>query len=274
MAGKIVMIFDFDRTLIDDDSDRWVLTNMGLTHLFYQLQSTLPWNFLMSRMLEELHLQGRSVYDIAECLQQIPLHPRIIAVIRTAHALGCDLKVVSDANEFYIKTILEHHGVYNCFSEIITNPTVVEDGGRLRIFPYHDMASSHGCNLCPPNLCKGCVLEQIQSSISESERKRLIYVGDGRNDFCPTLKLDAQDFVMPRMNFPLFDRILNNPMLVKAKVHEWSNGEELARILHELINNISNEVDVKCLMTNQLNSSECNNEAPAPTNEPLTVVTD
>ncbi|CAA3022243.1 inorganic pyrophosphatase 3-like [Olea europaea subsp. europaea] len=225
-------------------------------------------------MLEEIHLQGKTVNDIEECLQQVPLHTRIVEVTKTAHALGCDLKVVSDSNAFYIRTILEHYGIYNCFSEIITNPIVVEDRGRLRIFPYNDMDSPHSCDLCPPNLCKGGVIERIQSSISESERKRLIYVGDGRNDFCPTLKLDAGDFVMPRMNFPLFDRILNNRALVKAKVHEWSNWEELATILHELINYISNEEEVECRTANQLNSVEYNNEAPGSTNEPLTVVTD
>lgn len=47
MAEKTVIVFDFDRTLIDDDSDRWVMTNMGLTNLFLQLRRTLPWNSLM-----------------------------------------------------------------------------------------------------------------------------------------------------------------------------------------------------------------------------------
>lgn len=45
--AKMVIIFDFDRTLIDDDSDRWVVENMGLTHLFNQLRPALPWNALM-----------------------------------------------------------------------------------------------------------------------------------------------------------------------------------------------------------------------------------
>ncbi|KAI3443662.1 hypothetical protein Pfo_000327 [Paulownia fortunei] len=240
MAGEIVIIFDFDRTLIEDDSDRWVLTNMGLSQLFHQLRSTLPWNSLMDRMLEELHIQGKTVDDIAECLKGIPLHPHVIAAIKSAHALGCDLKVVSDSNLFYIKTILEHYRIYNCFSEIITNPAVV-DSGRLRIFPYHAAASSHGCDLCPPNLCKGHVIEEIQASMSESKSKRLIYIGDGMNDFCPTLKLVAGDTVMPRKNFPLSGRILKNSQLVKAKVYEWSEGEDLARILLKLINSESND---------------------------------
>lgn len=70
---------------------------------------------------------------------------------------------------------------------------------------------------------------------------RFIYVGDGRNDFCPTLKLAEGDCVMPRKNFPLWDRILANPQLVKAKVYEWSNGEDLARILLKLIDHVPRE---------------------------------
>lgn len=46
MAGTMV-IFDFDRTIIDDDSDRWVVTEMGLTILFRELLGTMPWNSLM-----------------------------------------------------------------------------------------------------------------------------------------------------------------------------------------------------------------------------------
>ncbi|XP_042055551.1 thiamine phosphate phosphatase-like protein [Salvia splendens] len=240
MAGKIVIIFDFDRTLIEDDSDRWVFTRMDLTQLFRDLRPTLPWNSLMDRLLEEMHVLGKSIDDIADCLRGMPLHPSVVSVIKQAHALGCDLKVASDSNQFYIRTILEHYGIYSCFSEIITNPAVV-DKGRLRIFPYHGSAAPHGCDLCPSNLCKGRVIEQIQVSLSESESKRLIYVGDGGNDFCPTLKLAAGDFVLPRKDFPLLSRISKNSNLVKAKVCEWNSSEDLAKILGKLIECMSNE---------------------------------
>lgn len=239
MAGtNIVIVFDFDRTLIDDDSDKWVVENLGLTDLFNHLRPTLPWNALMDRMMEELHSKGKTVEHIAESLKHVPLHPRTISAIQSVHHLGCDVKVVSDANQFYIETILKHHGLYRCFSEVITNPTTVDGEGRLRIFPYHDMAS---CNLCPPNLCKGLVIEKIQTSMSEKGKTRFIYLGDGRGDYCPTLKLDRGDHVMPRKGFPLWDRLLSNPELLKADCHEWSNGEELERILLQLIAKIYKE---------------------------------
>ncbi|KAG8636146.1 thiamine phosphate phosphatase-like protein [Manihot esculenta] len=256
--ARIVVVFDFDRTLIDGDSDRWVVTQMGLTSLFNQLRSTLPWNSLMDRMMKELHSQGKTADDIAECLGRMPLHPRVIAVIKSIHALGCDLRIISDANQFFIEKILDHHGLLGCFSQISTNPSFVDDEGRLRIFPYHDLNTPpHGCHLCPPNLCKGLVIAQIRASTTENEKTRFIYLGDGNGDFCPSLKLGEGDHVMPRKEYPLWNRLSSNATLVKAEVHDWGNGEELAKILLHLINTISTEENIKSSLSNQLDSSEC-----------------
>lgn len=251
-----MVVFDFDRTIIDGDSDNCVVTEMGLTSLFNQLRSSLPWNSLMNRMMEELHSLGKTTEDIAKCLKRASLDPCIIAAIKSAHSLGCDLRVISDANQFFIETILEHHGVLGCFSKINTNPSFVDEEGRLRIFPFHDLSlSPHGCKLCPSNMCKSLVIDQIRASVSESGKKRFIYLGDGSGDYCPTLKLGESDYVMPRKNYPLWDRICSNPMLIKAQVHEWSNGEELERVLLQLIDTISIEENIGT-KDSQLNSSD------------------
>lgn len=46
MAG-VVVIFDFDSTIIECDSDNWVLDEFGLTEKFYQLLPSMLWNPLM-----------------------------------------------------------------------------------------------------------------------------------------------------------------------------------------------------------------------------------
>lgn len=46
MAG-IVVVFDFDKTIIDLDSDNWVVDELGATNLFNQLLPTMPWNSVM-----------------------------------------------------------------------------------------------------------------------------------------------------------------------------------------------------------------------------------
>lgn len=67
----------------------------------------------------------------------------------------CELRIVSDANLFFVETILKHLGLKDYFFEINTNPSFV-DRERLRIFPHHDFNEcSHGCTgLCSPNMCK------------------------------------------------------------------------------------------------------------------------
>ncbi|KAL6225810.1 hypothetical protein ACLB2K_004659 [Fragaria x ananassa] len=239
MAG-VVVIFDFDNTIIDCDSDNLVVDGLGATNLFNELLPTMPWNSLMDRMMKELHSQGKTIEDIVEVLKTTPIHPRIVAAIKAAHALGCDLRIVSDANVFFIQTILKHLGLDKCFSEINTNPGYVDEQGRLRIQPFCDFTvCPHGCSLCPPNMCKSVITEGIRASIEG--RKRMIYLGDGVGDYCPSLNLREGDFVMPRKNFPVFDKICQNPLALKAEIHEWTDGEEFEHILLKLINRITIE---------------------------------
>ncbi|KAK6264197.1 Phosphatase PHOSPHO-type - like 3 [Theobroma cacao] len=255
----IVVIFDFDKTIIDCDSDNWVLDELGATKLFNQLLPTMPWNPLMDRMMKELHSQGTKIEDIKAVLKRTPIHPRIIQAIKSAYALGCDLKIVSDANAFFIETILKHHGLREYFSEINTNPGFVDEEGRLRIFPHHDFTQSpHGCHHpCPPNMCKGTVIERIQASMSTEGKKTIIYLGDGVGDFCPSLKLGDGDYVMPRKNFPVWDLICENRRLIKAEVCEWSNGDEFEHVLLHLISRISIDRNSSGNSTAQLYSVDC-----------------
>ncbi|KAE8657000.1 Inorganic pyrophosphatase 2 [Hibiscus syriacus] len=266
MAGAgIVVIFDFDKTIIDCDSDNWVVDELGATELFDRLLPTMPWNSLMDRMMKEHHSQGTKLEDVVTVLERTPIHPCIIEAIKSAHALGCDLKIVSDANTFFIETILEYHGLRECFSEIHTNPSFVDEEGRLRIFPHHDFTkSSHGCGhpSCPPNMCKGTVIGKIQASLStEDQKKTIIYLGDGLGDFCPSLKLGDGDYVMPRKGFPVWDLICKNRSLIKAQIWEWSNGEDFERVLlHLIARNISIHKKNSGANVGKLFSVECKQE--------------
>uniref|UniRef100_A0A161ZP45 Phosphatase n=1 Tax=Daucus carota subsp. sativus TaxID=79200 RepID=A0A161ZP45_DAUCS len=221
MAG-IVVIFDFDKTIIDIDSDNWVIDGLGGTALFERLLTTMPWNSAMDAVMKEFHSQGKTIEDIVAILKQVPIHPRVVPAIKAAHSLGCELRIE----------------------------------GKLRILPYVDfLKAPHGCsNVCPPNMCKGMIIERIQSSLEKNEK--IIYLGDGAGDYCPMLKLGPENFVMPRKNFPVWSLISENRDLVKAKIHEWTDGQELEQILLGLIASISEE-EKRSISSAQLFSSDC-----------------
>ncbi|OEL21336.1 Inorganic pyrophosphatase 3 [Dichanthelium oligosanthes] len=246
----VVVVFDFDRTIIDWDSDDWVITKLGAADAFQRLRPTMRWNPLMDRMMAELHARGKTAEDIRDCLRSAPLDAHVISAIKTASSLGCDLKVVSDANTFFIETVLAHHSVLGCFSEISTNPASVDADGRLRISPFHDSSSApHGCSLCPENMCKGKIIEKIQdrssvchtdqcATLISAKNQHFIYIGDGKGDYCPSLKLGEGDYVMPKENYPLWKLTCSNKNLLKAEVHPWNSGEELEKTLLKLVSKI------------------------------------
>ncbi|KFK41741.1 hypothetical protein AALP_AA2G166400 [Arabis alpina] len=256
--NNIVVVFDFDKTIIDVDSDNWVIDELGFTDLFNQLLPTMPWNTLMDRMMKELHDQGKTIEEIKQVLRTIPIHPRVVPAIKSAHALGCELRIVSDANMFFIETLVEHLGISEYFSEINSNPGFVDEHDTLRISPYHDFTkSSHGCSrsTCPPNMCKGLIIERIQESLAkEGKKKKVIYLGDGAGDYCPSLNLKAEDYVMPRKNFPVWDLISQNPMLVNAAIREWTDGESLEMVLMGVIEEIRLEDEKEKLLISAENT--------------------
>ncbi|KAK3161214.1 hypothetical protein QOZ80_1BG0073960 [Eleusine coracana subsp. coracana] len=270
-AADVVVVFDFDRTIIEWDSDDWVITKLGAADAFQRLRPTMPWNALMDTMMGELHARGKTADDIRDCLRSAPLDAHVVSAITTAKALGCDLRVVSDANTFFIETVLDHHGVLGCFSEITTNPAHVDTDGRLRISPFHDSASEpHGCALCPENMCKGKIIERIQATAG-AKKQHFIYIGDGKGDYCPSLKLGEGDYVMPKENYPLWNLICSNKQLVKAEVHPWNNGKELEKTLLKLVNKLISppaqvsQLDYKCEICNPVSTEAgCSKALPVP----------
>ncbi|KAL9225600.1 hypothetical protein vseg_001505 [Gypsophila vaccaria] len=257
----IIVVFDFDKTIIDVDSDNWVVDELGFTDLFDRLRPTMPWNTLMDTMMNEIHDRGVTIDQISKVLTRVPIHPRVVPAIKAAHAIGCDLRIVSDANTFFIDTILNHLGIRDCFSEIHTNPSYVDEEGRLRIFPHHDFVKSpHGCcHPCPPNMCKGEVIKRI---VFKEGNKRIIYSGDGAGDYCPSLKLRECDHVLPRKNFPVWDLISSNPSLIRAKIHEWSDGAELEQVLLSTIQDVISKGEYNT--TSQFINVDCKFERVVP----------
>jgi hypothetical protein len=77
---------------------------------------------------------------------------------------------------------VDHH-----FDEVITNPTELEPSGRVRVRPRTPADMPHRCPRCNANLCKGTELDALLAARGHIY-ERIVYVGDGPNDVCPTLR--------------------------------------------------------------------------------------
>ncbi|KAF9327799.1 hypothetical protein BG006_008940 [Podila minutissima] len=106
---KRLFVFDFDWTLIEADSDHWIMFNLGKEFCEGKEEEfkELQWTDLQEELLGKMFDKGITTQDIVESLQRIPFTPEIITALRMMKANGAELCIISDANTFYIDTILK-----------------------------------------------------------------------------------------------------------------------------------------------------------------------
>lgn len=238
---NFVLVWDFDFSLIDVNSDIWVPQKCGNEDLLNFIRNSrfdVQWTALMREVAHKLYAAGVEQSEIVAALQQMTVFPDVLAVIQELHAAG-DVKqyIVSDANTVYIEEFLKAHGMLDMFVDIRTNPSHFDDKGCLHVARYHSpTAEPHGCPRCPVNMCKGSILRQL--SLSHTARSvPALYVGDGGGDACPCLtELGPRDTIAARAAYPLADalaKVEGTANAAKARIAHWTNGAELAAIIRQ-----------------------------------------
>ncbi|XP_029946896.1 pyridoxal phosphate phosphatase PHOSPHO2 [Salarias fasciatus] len=234
---KILMVFDFDHTVVDDNSDTWVIRCLPNRTLPNSVKSSYRkghWTEFMGRVLKHIGEQEVSPDGVRSVMETIPYTAGMADLLTfiSEHKDRVDCIVVSDSNTLFIDWILQAAGLRGAVDHIFTNPAHFNDHGHMEVSGHH----SHDCQRCPVNLCKRKVLEQYLSqragggSSGGVSYRCVVYVGDGGNDLCPALCLRAQDVVMPRVGYSL-EKLLRVEEGVRARVSAWSSGEQ---ILQEL----------------------------------------
>ncbi|KAH7290661.1 hypothetical protein KP509_30G058200 [Ceratopteris richardii] len=183
-------------------------------------------------MMMEVTARGKSIVDIQDALKRIPVEPAMINAIKNAHSWGWELQIISDANSFFIQTVLSNNHIDQYFTRIHTNPAFVDEKGVLRIQPYWK-SPAHQCPLCPSNMCKGMILDGIRTD-PHFENYQTIYIGDGGGDYCPSLRLHCGDHVLARQGYPLLRLLESTNQRIKAQVHSWSSAVDVESCLHQL----------------------------------------
>lgn len=233
MSGGSLLIFDFDHSLIDCNSDPWVVDQLGASELMLSIRPHIgSWTDLMDRIMVEIAARGRNIGDVEDALKRVPLHPAMNRAIKTAHSWGWELQIISDANIFFIETILSLYDLKHHFTEIHTNPAHVDEQGVLRIQPYQK-PPAHQCGLCPSNMCKGLILDDVRAT-TQLRKCQTIYIGDGSGDYCPCLRLQEGDHILAREGYPLLRLLQRNNQAIRAQVHVWSSALDVESYLLQL----------------------------------------
>ncbi|XP_030649303.1 putative phosphatase phospho1 [Chanos chanos] len=242
---RFLIFFDFDETLVDECSDDAVVVAAPGGSLPGWLKDTYRparYNEYMQRVLAYLAEQGVSPATIQGVAESLPPCPGIPSLLRFLQSRPpCDFEVVcvSDANTVFIEAWLQKAGFRPLFQRVISNPAHFDEDGRLHMRPFH----AHDCQRCPVNMCKAEIVRRYTAQRVQERGgqpfQRVFYVGDGANDFCPSLTLSPRDTAFPRRDFPMHRLIREmeeaKPGELRANVVPWSSGEDVVHTLQKIM---------------------------------------
>lgn len=202
------------------------------------LYSDQGWTEFMAEIFRYLHKNRTTPNQILECMREISFTPGMVDLLAQLDKDKTESIIISDANSVFIEHILESNGLRHKFDRVFTNPARFNEHGKLEIEMYHVQDT---CSLSTVNLCKGQILESYIEERSKDNVKftHVAFVGDGQNDFCPSLRLSPRDFVFPREGYSLVKYIKKmeeeKGLELKANVVTWSSGLEIFNVLSEKI---------------------------------------
>ncbi|KII92830.1 hypothetical protein PLICRDRAFT_51170 [Plicaturopsis crispa FD-325 SS-3] len=239
---KQLVVFDFDWSFVDQDTDRWVPEVLApdLRRKMEDLRNDVQWTDLVTQTMEGLHARGISREQIEDTLKAIPFHPamkRAVTNLKASSGSETTFFCLSNANAVFIPTILKSKGLDTLFEKIVTNPAEWDPSGLLRVRRRVDPnGPQHQCSVgCSPNMCKGDELEAFLANHA-TKFDRVVYVGDGSNDFCPIVRLRSQDLAVARTFGGLANRIAKEgeKEALKCEVKYWTGAWEVEEIFSQL----------------------------------------
>ena len=229
--AKRLFAFDFDHTLINNNTDTWVMglrPELFLRERLVEMRRRLPcWTDLMDSVFAELHRAGCGRREMLEHMGKLEVYNQALKALKAvSECQWADAIIISDSNSVFIEHILKQCDVGSVVTEVFTNPAYFDDSGRLRVHRFH----SHTCPTCvnSPNMCKGTILRGF---LDRKQYGCVVYVGDGSGDYCPSVKMTERDIVICRKGYSLEKKLGNAKTAIMASVYHVNFEQSLGDFL-------------------------------------------
>ena len=194
---KYLAIFDFDYTVVDDNTDTcyWNLIKKECKQPLIQQfnNEELTWHQLLNKLMPLL-----SWNDIIHEIQSIELTPGMRSLFDYLKQTDSLICIVSDSNTEFINKILEKQGLTDYVTEIHTNGIKLPKEGSQKVSnpevityekAFESSCGKRDCdNSCNKNhMCKGSVVQQL---VEKYDDYVSFFVGDGGNDYCAMKRIE------------------------------------------------------------------------------------
>ena len=237
---KSLLIFDFDKTIIDDDSYGHVilktLTKEELQNIFDRRYEN--WVDGYNYSLKQIKYHGKTKEDFDKMLDELSLTKGMADLFSyiKAQKNNYDSIILSCGYDYVIKYILKKFNISNVFLDIICNPSREANPDETDQFIYVMKKKPHDCDKCNPCSCKNNEFKEFSSTHDMNNYDKIIFICDGYNDICLAKNLGKNDITLARKDFALHKQLKENNSInnLTCKFEVWENGNDIINILKSL----------------------------------------
>ncbi|KAI4830860.1 hypothetical protein KUCAC02_002464 [Chaenocephalus aceratus] len=131
---KTLMVFDFDHTVVDDNSDTWVIRSLPSQTLPDSVKKSYRkghWTEFMGRVMKYIGEQEVSPDSIRSVMETIPFTAGMkdLLTFISEHKSTIDCIVISDSNSLFIDWIIQASGFHAAIDQVYTNPAKFNELG-------------------------------------------------------------------------------------------------------------------------------------------------
>jgi 2,3-diketo-5-methylthio-1-phosphopentane phosphatase len=172
---------DFDGTITPVDTTDLVLSRLASPH--WQVLED-DWRAgridAAACMRAQVALIGGGDADLDAVLDEVEISPGFPEFAAWCAAEGIALRVVSDGVGYFIRRILQRHGLGDL--RVISNRLAGRPGARALSQPHRREGCAGGSGVCK------CAATRRRTQAAAHDV--LVFVGDGRSDFCVSARAD------------------------------------------------------------------------------------
>ncbi len=238
---KYLLIFDFDETIVDQDSEEELLKLTFTKQQYNQIISTISkldffegFNYYFKLMKEK----GLTLKDINNNLYKLQLSPKMLNLFNyiKKNKSKFDVVILSSCIDYSIKQVLKHYGYSDLVEQYLCTKAYVEPEKSDKLLYVPKNQFPHTCDLCSDSQCKSSELEKFLKMKKYKKYEKKLFVCDGDNDYCPSKNvLKKGDILFPRDDHRLLNKLKQtNFRDITCDVHPWKSADEIILELEKL----------------------------------------
>ena len=234
---KSLLIFDFDKTILDDDSFGHIifktLTKEELQIIYNNRHD--HWVDGYNYALKQIKSHNFSKDDFNNMLNELSLTKGLLDLFSyiKQHKDKYDSIILSSNYTYIIKYILNKFNIADLFIDIICNPSREANPEEKEQFIYVLKKQPHDCKECNPCACKNNEFKEFCSNHDMGIYNNIFFICDGFNDLCLAKNLGKNDITLVRKDFVLYKKLKENNNInnLTCKVETWESGNDIINLL-------------------------------------------